>query len=166
MKTNKRASYPTSKNSRLKEYIRTLERINTIQRKIIQEIPQIDWNEEYQSLWIKRKREDPSNVHAKVLLRTQIGDLATKFGKVALQLGKIIIEEKKLPPEHRTIQSLDIGMAGVSNIFRATSFSRFHEKQNPLTFKFAVDEKGIYGGEENAFKAAAHDMKVHESRIG
>jgi hypothetical protein len=54
---------------------------------------------------------------------------------------------------------------GVLNIFRATSFSRFREKQTPYSEKFAVDEKGIYGGEEYAFKAAAHDMKVHTSRI-
>ncbi|KAL6078670.1 Histidine kinase A, variant 2 [Balamuthia mandrillaris] len=94
----------------------------------------------------------------RVALRLRIGTLAKEFTDKATALGKIIIDERFIATNERLnhekgrklrIPPIDSGgVAGGLKYFADGIF-----------FKFAVDEHGIYAGDEWAMKAAGHELK-------
>jgi hypothetical protein len=75
------------------------------------------------------------------------------FIRTAIKLGRIIIAEAHLPIEEKSITpSLDLGIAGGEKYIYAGIF-----------IKFAIDERGIYGGDTFAAKAAGHELKGYDS---
>ena len=63
--------------------------------------------------------------------------------------AKIIISELSLPFDSKTIKPVAVG--GVAG-------GEKYIVQNIL-FKFAIDTEGLYRSDENAMKAASHDLK-------
>ncbi|ELR22629.1 uncharacterized protein ACA1_010190, partial [Acanthamoeba castellanii str. Neff] len=104
-----------------------------------------NWNEEFQSLL-----ELPVVTEKERLKRYElIHNLAQDFSITAKLYGKIIIAEAFLPRKYQTIKPCVVGglAGGPKYIY------------NGIFFKFAMDDLGIYGSDENAMKAAAHDLK-------
>lgn len=64
--------------------------------------------------------------------------------------GRVIISELSVPIQNKTIKPTSIGGAAGGEKYIV----------NGILFKFALDFNGIYGGDENAAKAAGHDLKV------
>lgn len=98
----------------------------------------INWNVEFQNII---KIEDS------VEKFTKLSALANNFVFMAETYGKIIISELFLP--NKSIKPVSIG--GIAG-------GEKYIVQNIL-FKFALDLQGIYGGDENAQKAAGHELK-------
>lgn len=74
----------------------------------------------------------------------------------ATMFGKIIISEVFLPDSEKTIKAVkSVGgnAGGEKYLF------------NGILFKFAVDWKGIYSGDEFAMKAASHEMKTLQTLL-
>lgn len=67
--------------------------------------------------------------------------------------GRVIISELSVPVLNKTIKPTSIGGAAGGEKYVV----------NGILFKFALDFNGIYGGDENAAKAAGHDLKVRTS---
>lgn len=67
--------------------------------------------------------------------------------------GRVIISELSVPIQNKTIRPTSIGGAAGGEKYIV----------NGILFKFALDFNGIYGGDENAAKAAGHDLKVRTS---
>ena len=63
--------------------------------------------------------------------------------------GRIIISENCLPEHEKTIKPTSIG--GVAGGRKYICHG--------ILFKFAVDDHGLYQGDDNAMKAASHDLK-------
>jgi hypothetical protein len=63
--------------------------------------------------------------------------------------GRIIISENCLPDSERTIKPISIGGIAGGRKYLC----------HGILFKFAVDDNGLYRGDDNAMKAAAHDLK-------
>ena len=99
-----------------------------------------NWNKEFQVLV-----ELPDSRIKFLGLR----NLAHDFVYAAVTYGKIIISEHCLPLSMKTIKPIDIGgiAGGLKFICQG------------ILFKFAIDYSGIYGGDENAMKAASHELK-------
>ncbi len=64
--------------------------------------------------------------------------------------GRVIISELSVPIHYKTIKPTSIGGTAGGEKYIV----------NGILFKFALDFNGIYGGDENAAKAAGHDLKV------
>jgi hypothetical protein len=76
-------------------------------------------------------------------------NLELDFVYAAQLYGKIIISELSLPVQRKTIKPVSVG--GIAG-------GEKYVCQNIL-FKFAVDIEGLYKSDENAMKAASHDLK-------
>jgi hypothetical protein len=99
-----------------------------------------DWNEEFQ------RALGMADSHEKfVALR----NLELDFVYAAQLYGKIIISEMSLPVSLKTIKPTSVGgiAGGEKYIVQG------------ILFKFAVDLEGLYKSDENAMKAASHDLK-------
>jgi hypothetical protein len=118
------------------------------------------WNEEFQRLWVahvaadQRMRssagaanEDRPGDELSVML--SIGQLVSEFTASATRIGRIIISETFLAPEHKTYKPIAVGGVGGGLKFAADG----------IFFKFAVDEYGLYGGNEYAAKSASHELR-------
>ncbi|PRP75350.1 hypothetical protein PROFUN_05661 [Planoprotostelium fungivorum] len=100
---------------------------------------EMDWNQRFQKL-------NESTSSDKYGLLSQ---LALDFVYTAKLYGKIICTEVGLPDYKKTIQPTRVGgFAGGEKYIAGGMF-----------FKFAFDSRGIYGGDENASKAAGHELK-------
>jgi hypothetical protein len=149
--------------------------IYDIRAAIVNAYKERDWNKEFQSI-----------MAASQFLFSDAGDISAvddwdKYGALshlardfiyASKLyAKVIISELCVPTEHKTIRPVKIGgIAGGSN-FRI--FSPCAGTNLPLChffigdkyicggilFKFALDTRGLYGGDEYAMKAASHELK-------
>ncbi|KAH3761583.1 Histidine kinase A [Pelomyxa schiedti] len=81
---------------------------------------------------------------------TAVRDVAADFVYAAQSYGKIIIGEKYLPEEAKTIKSARVG-----GIAGGTKYI-----VNGILFKFATDDKGLFGGDDYlAAKTAGHELK-------
>lgn len=105
---------------------------------ILDQKTSIDWNKEFQEILLL----DDSDIKF-----TRLSALANNFVFLAETYGKIIISELHLP--NKSIKPVSIGgiAGGEKYIVQG------------ILFKFAIDIQGIYGGEENAQKAAGHELK-------
>ncbi|KAL6047498.1 Histidine kinase A [Balamuthia mandrillaris] len=142
-----------------------------------------NWNEEFQQLMEQRHQEEdlkneikPGDTAAveqtklfncnlgeekqsqRVALRLRIGTLAKEFTDKATALGKIIIDERFIATNEglnhgkgRKLRIPPIDSGGVAGGLKYFADGIF--------FKFAVDEHGIYAGDEWAMKAAGHELK-------
>lgn len=77
-------------------------------------------------------------------------DLSDQFAERAKNIGKKIIEELYLPPSEKTILPVTGYVGGIAG----------GEKyiEDGIFFKFALDNKGIYGGDEYAIKSGGHEF--------
>jgi hypothetical protein len=99
-----------------------------------------DWNEEFQQAL------SMPDSHAKfVALR----NLELDFVYAAQLYGKIIISEMSLPVSLKTLKPSSVGGIAGGEKYIAQG----------ILFKFAVDLEGLYKSDENAMKAASHDLK-------
>jgi hypothetical protein len=118
------------------------------------------WNEEFQRLWVahvaadQRMRssagaanDDRPGDELSVML--SIGQLVSEFTASATRIGRTIISETFLAPEHKTYKPIAVGGVGGGLKFAADG----------IFFKFAVDEYGLYGGNEYAAKSASHELR-------
>jgi hypothetical protein len=103
-----------------------------------------DWNAEY-----RRVMEiEPKTVPEQLKKFKSIASLTQDFESTAQMYGKIIISEVFVKNKFRTIKPFAVGgnAGGEKFIY------------NGILFKFAVDWKGIYGGDHAAMKAANQEM--------
>lgn len=75
--------------------------------------------------------------------------LAEDFIYAAKLYAKVIISEMHIPVEHKTIKPVKIGGVAGGDKYICGG----------ILFKFALDSRGLYGGDEYAMKAAAHELK-------
>jgi hypothetical protein len=99
-----------------------------------------DWNEDFQQLLQTEDNYDKF---------VNLGQLAQEFVYTAQTYGRVIISELSVPIQNKTIRPTSIGGAAGGEKYIV----------NGILFKFALDFNGIYGGDENAAKAAGHDLK-------
>ena len=85
---------------------------------------------------------------AAIKIYERLAALAQDFSFTARQYGRIIILEKNLPNDLKTIKPQDLpGVAGGQKFC-----------VNGILFKFANDDKNMYGGVQNAIKASNLDL--------
>eukprot|EP01122_Echinamoeba_exundans_P007904 TRINITY_DN2521_c0_g1_i1.p1 TRINITY_DN2521_c0_g1~~TRINITY_DN2521_c0_g1_i1.p1 ORF type:complete len:1209 (+),score=237.81 TRINITY_DN2521_c0_g1_i1:47-3628(+) len=100
---------------------------------------QKNWNREFQDLLARPDSEEKYS---------SLSRLANEFVFVAQTYGKVIISELSVPAEEKTVRPVSIGgiAGGEKYIVQG------------ILFKFALDISGIYCGDENAMKAAGHEI--------
>ncbi|KAH3745553.1 Histidine kinase [Pelomyxa schiedti] len=110
-----------------------------------------NWNDKMQDLCLKLKQLTP-NTHAQERLQVykQLADLAHDFVHTVKNYGRIIISEVHFPVPQKTIKPTNAigGIAGGDKYL-------VHQ----ILFKFAVDSRGMYDGDENAAKVAGHELR-------
>eukprot|EP01102_Stenamoeba_stenopodia_P010457 TRINITY_DN3150_c0_g1_i4.p1 TRINITY_DN3150_c0_g1~~TRINITY_DN3150_c0_g1_i4.p1 ORF type:complete len:699 (+),score=110.12 TRINITY_DN3150_c0_g1_i4:139-2097(+) len=117
-----------------------------------------DWNFRYQRimLLLRKLSEHNASFQEEIEVRRSLVQLSQDFLYTAKAYGKIIISEVYLPVKQKTIKPVDVGgIAGGEKYI-------IHN----ILFKFAVDDKGVYGGNDAAAaKAAGHDLKGLQSYV-
>ncbi|KAL6050246.1 Clu domain-containing protein [Balamuthia mandrillaris] len=105
-----------------------------------------NWNERFQR--ILDMPED--NAESFLLKHEQLRSLAHDFETTAKRYGKLIIAETFLGDKEKTIRPTPSigGQAGGQKFL-------YHG----ILFKYALDWQNIYGGDDNAMKAAGHELK-------
>ncbi|EFA85283.1 Histidine kinase A [Heterostelium album PN500] len=98
-----------------------------------------DWNAEFQTLVNNNRMEG----------YREISKLAHDFVYTAKIYGKVIISELTLPLHLKTIKPINIG--GVAGGHKYIALG--------ILFKLALDSQGLYVGDQNAMKAAGHELK-------
>eukprot|EP01132_Coremiostelium_polycephalum_P007447 gene7447-9152_t len=98
-----------------------------------------DWNAEFQTLVNNNKIEG----------YRELSKLAHDFVYTAKIYGKVIISELTLPLHLKTIKPINIG--GVAGGHKYIALG--------ILFKLALDSQGLYCGDQNAMKAAGHELK-------
>eukprot|EP01119_Soliformovum_irregulare_P018159 TRINITY_DN5508_c0_g1_i4.p1 TRINITY_DN5508_c0_g1~~TRINITY_DN5508_c0_g1_i4.p1 ORF type:complete len:1482 (-),score=512.19 TRINITY_DN5508_c0_g1_i4:32-3964(-) len=99
-----------------------------------------NWNKEFQILLEMEDRKEKFS---------RLANLEHDFVYAALTYGRIIISEHCLPDEQKTLKPVSVG--GVAGGQKYIC--------NGILFKFSIDHHNLYGGDENAMKAAAHELK-------
>jgi len=79
----------------------------------------------------------------------QLFRIAVDFKTAAQAYGLIIIAEKHLPYERKTLKPVAIGGIGGGDKYLAAG----------ILFKFAMDSRGLYGGDDYAAKVAGHELR-------
>jgi hypothetical protein len=104
-----------------------------------------DWSAEFRTIL-----DLPSSSAQELLLRTaKRNEISTQFAEYASTIAKVIVEEMHLPVDQRQYKPVDVGgVAGGEKIIVGKLF-----------FKFALDWKNLYGGDEFSMKACSHEMK-------
>lgn len=97
-----------------------------------------DWNSEFQYL-MEGLFDNEENIE-------KLRDLCEAFATVAKEIGTIIISELFLPPHERTIPPVTSTVGGVAG------GEKYVYEPDRIFFKFAVDDRGIYGGTEYIMK--------------
>eukprot|EP01117_Protostelium_nocturnum_P010911 TRINITY_DN3939_c0_g1_i1.p1 TRINITY_DN3939_c0_g1~~TRINITY_DN3939_c0_g1_i1.p1 ORF type:complete len:1699 (-),score=618.56 TRINITY_DN3939_c0_g1_i1:206-5302(-) len=104
-----------------------------------------NWNGQFQEILDLPQKESLERVYR----FERISQLANDFEHTAITYGKIIISEASLPIHQKTVKPVSIGgQAGGEKYIHAG-----------ILFKFALDWKGIYGGDEYCMKAASNELK-------
>ncbi|KYR00520.1 Histidine kinase A [Tieghemostelium lacteum] len=98
-----------------------------------------DWNTEFQNLVNSDKIEGYRD----------LSKLAHDFVYTAKIYGKVIISELTLPLHLKTIKPINIG--GIAGGYKYICLG--------ILFKLALDSQGLYVGDQNAMKAAGHELK-------
>lgn len=111
-----------------------------------------DWNRRWLSIQ-KRQRHGDLTMDSSMALGNDSQQLQDDFFAEVLKSTKTIIRETRLKIEDRTIKPIDVG--GV-----AGGLKYIH---NGIMYKFALDERGLYGGDENAMKAASLEFNATSS---
>eukprot|EP00727_Mastigamoeba_balamuthi_P009543 m51a1_g5210 hypothetical protein (1212) ;mRNA; r:242382-246294 len=109
-----------------------------------------DWNRQFQVAveGIGRLNHNTHN-DERLDAYKKLSRLAEDFTYAVKTYARIIISEVYLPKEQKTIKPLEnCGFAGGDKYV-----------VQKILFKFAVDSKGIFGGDEAAAKVASHDLK-------
>ncbi len=88
-----------------------------------------------------------------------MNNIAAYFVSTAEMYGRIIIAEYSFPIEKKTFKPVSVGgvAGGEKYIVAGILFKVIFILSNH--FQFAIDIYGLYGGDENAMKAASHDLK-------
>jgi alpha-tubulin suppressor-like RCC1 family protein len=111
----------------------------------------VDWNEEFQKILALRWRSDDgvplATFRAERALRVR--KLAEQFEAAAKTLCQTIVVELALPADEKTVPQINVGGTAGGDKFL----------KNNVFFKLAVDQAGLYGGEEAASKSASHEIK-------
>eukprot|EP01125_Pyxidicula_operculata_P011795 TRINITY_DN385_c1_g1_i1.p1 TRINITY_DN385_c1_g1~~TRINITY_DN385_c1_g1_i1.p1 ORF type:complete len:1249 (+),score=314.60 TRINITY_DN385_c1_g1_i1:1159-4905(+) len=100
----------------------------------------IDWNRQF--------REIMSLPDSAEKYRS-LSRLAKDFVHASKLYAKIIISELYLPDDKKTIKPVQLGGVAGGDKYICQG----------ILFKFALDLAGIYGGDQNAMKAAGHELK-------
>ena len=99
-------------------------------------------------LWVKREKHIKIGDENTLLVRLQLGKLVKEFNDTALLIGRHIIDEVDVPAKEKSIPPVDVGgIAGGSKFIYGGIF-----------FKFARDENNLFGSDDNAAKAALHEV--------
>ncbi len=104
-----------------------------------------DWNGDYQRLisQINNNDEIILDANSEAIFR-ELSQFFKDFLYTSKTIGRIIISEKYLSDQDKTIKPVAIG--GVAGGLKYIAHN--------IIFKFAVDDRGIYGGDEYAMLAA------------
>lgn len=78
-----------------------------------------------------------------------LSQLADDFTYASKLYAKVIISELHVPVEHKTIKPSKMGGIAGGDKYICGG----------ILFKFALDVRGLYGGDEYAMKAASHELK-------
>eukprot|EP01130_Rhizamoeba_saxonica_P007288 TRINITY_DN2942_c0_g1_i7.p1 TRINITY_DN2942_c0_g1~~TRINITY_DN2942_c0_g1_i7.p1 ORF type:complete len:1220 (-),score=212.02 TRINITY_DN2942_c0_g1_i7:96-3755(-) len=114
--------------------------------RIVPHNSRFDWNQRFQDIL-----ELPQTTTDEVLSRYErLRSLGNDFIHTAKTFGKIIIEEIFVPNEEKTIRP-DKQMGGIGGGPKYVYCG--------ILFKYALDWKGIYKGDEWAMKAAGHEYR-------
>lgn len=105
-----------------------------------------NWNE----LLVRALGLANDTLHAQHVYYQTLRDLTRNFLARASLYARIIVDESLVPAAERTVRQADVGGAAGGTKFVAGG----------ILFKFATDRHGIYGCEEAAQKAAAHELMV------
>ena len=108
---------------------------------------QRSWNLEFQSCFGAICND--STILDNVAGYSALSSLAHDFVWTATTLGRIIISEMQLPPAQKTIPASQT-IGGIAGGIKYLAHN--------ILFKFAVDGKGLYGGDGFASKAAGHEL--------
>lgn len=106
-----------------------------------------NWNEEFQTLLdLSFENEDEEMGRM-----AQLRQLAHEFATRATEIGQVIITEKALTYQEKTLKTHTQHVGGYAG----------GEKYlvDGIFFKFAVDNRGLYGDDEHAMKCGAHEFK-------
>jgi tetratricopeptide (TPR) repeat protein len=104
---------------------------------------------------VERKDEEGGSLQARLDSLLQLKDLVTRFGESAKEVSRVLIEEIPLQQQHKTHHPIvGAGIAGGAKFFARNIF-----------FKMAVDDHGIYGGDEAAQKACKAEVRSAKSLI-
>eukprot|EP01119_Soliformovum_irregulare_P025748 TRINITY_DN9620_c0_g1_i3.p1 TRINITY_DN9620_c0_g1~~TRINITY_DN9620_c0_g1_i3.p1 ORF type:complete len:666 (+),score=209.19 TRINITY_DN9620_c0_g1_i3:3-2000(+) len=119
-----------------------------------------DWNEEFQQL--KERELLMQQDHAAEFDRlSELRTLIEDFAKTAETIGTKIISELFLPMDRKTIVPRTSSVGGVAG------GAKYIEQG--IFFKFPVDEKNLYGGDEFSMKTAGHEflslMQLMDCRV-
>jgi serine/threonine protein kinase/tetratricopeptide (TPR) repeat protein len=106
-----------------------------------------NWNEEYQTLLDLSFESEDEEMHRLAQLR----QLSHEFATRATEIGQVIITEKALSNDDKTIKHHTQQLGGYAG----------GEKYlvEGIFFKFAVDNRGLYGDDEHAMKCGVHEFK-------
>eukprot|EP01105_Mastigella_eilhardi_P018223 TRINITY_DN4210_c0_g1_i2.p1 TRINITY_DN4210_c0_g1~~TRINITY_DN4210_c0_g1_i2.p1 ORF type:complete len:820 (+),score=192.17 TRINITY_DN4210_c0_g1_i2:941-3400(+) len=110
-----------------------------------------EWNTRFQQCITGMNHISPHTLEPeKCAIMQQLMNLAQDFIYAATTFGKIIISELYLPVEQKTIKPR-LSAGGVAGGLKYFVHN--------IMFKFACDDKKMYGSEEAAAKVAGHELK-------
>jgi hypothetical protein len=95
-------------------------------------------------------KDASEKVHESTIRKyTVLSRLSDLFAEEAVRLVKTVVSELHLPTAEKSIPPVDIG--GIAGGVKY--------RHGDILLKLAVDERGLYGGDDLAGKAAAHELK-------
>ena len=101
------------------------------------------WNSRFQRMWTRTARTFEGQVtHA-----VQLTAIVDAFFVIAERVVRTIVDERGLPEEQKTIRSIDAGGVAGGQKFLVDG----------VFFKYALDNVGLYGGDEYAMKVCDDD---------
>jgi len=101
-----------------------------------------NWNQEF--ITLGELNDSAEKFH-------KIAILASDFTYAAKIYSMLIISERFLPSQLKTIKPMDNELGGVAGGSKYIVHG--------ILFKFALDEHNMYNGDENAMKAAGHELR-------
>jgi len=95
------------------------------------------------------QQDDSSPSEGPVHVEIKVTEMTREFTQVAETVAQVIVDELDLPDEVKLVPPAKLG--GIAGGEKYISHS--------ILFKFAIDSKNIYGGDEWAMKVAQHEIK-------
>lgn len=123
--------------------------ISSIDRMPTRDATGRNWNERFQSL---REQMLAGTLRAPT---QALRSLCEEFAKVAKSIGTTIISELFMNPDERTIKPVTQAIGGIAG------GEKYIHAEEGIFFKFALDTKGIYGGDEYIMKVPHDDGIAH-----